>query len=67
MTVELSVNITKPLKYRLIKTRFRLTFLGLAGKICIANFKQNKLPFCYACILFSQENEKHPNEGQQGA
>ena len=51
MTVELSVNITKPLKYRLIKTRFRLTFLGLAGKICIANFKQNKLPFCDACFF----------------
>ena len=31
------------MKYPFTKTRFRLKFPGLAGKMCIANFKQNKL------------------------
>ena len=39
------------MKYPFIKTRFRLKFPRLAGKICIANFKRNKLHFCGACYL----------------
>ena len=52
------------MKYPFTKTRFRLKFPGLAGKICIENFKQNKLPFS-ATAVSSQQNEKHPNEDQQ--
>ena len=51
------------MKYLFTKTWFRLKFPGLTYKICIANFKQNKLPVCDAC--FSQQNEKRPNEDQQ--
>ena len=39
------------MKYTFTKTPFRLQFPGLAGKICIANFKRNKLHFCGACYL----------------
>ena len=68
MTVELPVNITNPLhdeimKYQFTKPRYKLKFPGLAGKVCIANFKQNELSFCDACL--SQQDEKHPNEDQQ--
>ena len=55
MTVELPVNITNPLhdeimKYQFTKPRYKLKFPGLAGKVCIANFKQNELSFCDACL-----------------
>ena len=39
------------MKYPFTKTCFRLKFPGLAGKMCIANFKRNKLPFCDACFF----------------
>ena len=51
------------MKYPLTKSRFRLQFLGLVGKICIAYNKQKKLPF--ATPVFWQYNEKYPNEDQQ--
>ena len=39
------------MKYLFTETWFRLKFPGLTYKICIANFKQNKLPVCDACFF----------------
>ena len=51
------------MKYPLTKPGFKLQFLGLVGKICIAYYKENKLPF--ATPVFRQQNEKRQKEHQQ--
>ena len=55
MTVELAVlknnKATFTIKYPFTKIRFRLTFSSLADKMCITNFKENKLPFCDVCFF----------------
>ena len=69
MTVELPVEIEKPLYdeiYPFTKlSRFRHKFPGLAGKICIANFKQNKLSICDACFFATKRKTSKRNEQRQ--
>ena len=58
MTFRLPLNITShfTMKYPFTKTRFRIKFHGLAGKMCIANFQQNN----DACFFATKSrNKKH--------